>query len=207
MKAFLSILAIFAALVPASGVAQDDLLSRMSAVNRDLHSYSATMKAHVTMTTFPFLATDLNGTYYHKDPNLDKLEISSGLPGVAQQFSKLYPHIEPPSRWNDVFNVSKLSDDGTTTHFKLVPKTQGNVQSIDASVDDKRATVMSMTWNYANGGTAEMENTYSVVKGYTLITSQSGKVDEPSYKGTINSTLSDYKINPQLPDSVFAPSQ
>ena len=29
----------------------------------------------------------------------NKVEITSGLPLVASQFGKLYPHIEPPSRW------------------------------------------------------------------------------------------------------------
>lgn len=196
-----------AASLPAATAAQDDILSRMSAVNANLHSYTATMKAHVTMTTFPYISTDLNGTYYHKDPNEDKLDITSGLPGMAQQFSQLYPHIVPPSQWNAVYTVTKVSDDGTTTHFKLVPRTAGNIDHIDATADDKRAVVTSMTWTYANGGTAQMTNTFGNVKGYTLITSQSGAVNEPQYKGTITSTLTDYKINPNIPDSVFAASK
>ncbi len=204
MKSVLCSVAFLAAAIPLAGSAQDDLLSRMSAVNANLHSYSASMKAHVAMTTFPYISTDLNGTYYHKDPDRDKVEITSGLPGLAQQFSQLYPRLVPPSQWNDVFTVTKVSDDGTTTHFKLVPRKQGNVDHIDANVDDKRATVTAMTWSYANGGTAEMTNTYSDVKGYTLITSQTGRVDEPQYKGTITSTLSNYQINPSIPDSVFS---
>lgn len=207
MKAMICALALLAGLLPAAGSAQDDLLAKMSAVNKNLHSYTASMKAHVVLTTFPFMSTDLQGTYYHKDPDHDKLEITSGLPGIAQQFGKLYPHIVPPAQWPQVFTVEKVSDDGSATHFKLTPKTQGNVQTIDAVVDDKRGTVTSMTWAYANGGTAEMTNTYSEIKGYELVTSQTGRVDEPQYKGTITSTLSNYKINPNLPDSVFTAGQ
>jgi outer membrane lipoprotein-sorting protein len=204
MKLVLCALALLLASLPVAGTAQNDLLSRMSAVNTNLHSYTATMKAHVTMTTFPFISTDVSGTYYHKDPDRDKLEITSSLPGLAQQFSQLYPRLVPPSQWNEVFTASMVSDDGTTTHFKLVPRKQGNVDHIDATVDDKHATVTAMTWTYANGGTAEMTNTYSNIKGYTLVTSQTGRVDEPQYKGTISSTLSDYTINPNIPDSTFA---
>ncbi len=204
MKYVLCSLAMIASLLPAPARAQDELLSRMGAINANLHSYTATIKAHVTMTTFPYLSTDLDGTYYHKDPNRDKLDITSGLPGVAQQFSQLYPHIVPASQWSDVFAITKVSDDGTNAHFKLVPKQQGNVQQVEAVVDDKRAVVTSMKWTYANGGTAQMTNTYGSVKGYTLVTSQSGVVDEPQYKGTITSTLSDYKINPDIPDATFA---
>lgn len=206
MKSALCVLAILAASFPAATTAQDDLVTRMSAVNANLHSYTASMKAHVAMTTFPYISTDLNGTYYHKDPDRDKLDITSGLPGIAQQFSQLYPHIVPPSHWNDVYTVAKVSDDGSSTRFKLVPRTQGNVDHVDAVVDDKRAVVTSMTWTYANGGSAEMANSYGTIKGYTLITSQTGRVDEPQYKGTITSTLSDYKINPNIPDTVFAQS-
>ncbi len=204
MKPVLCVLAILAASIPAATRAQDDLLARMSAVNANLHSYTATMKAHVAMTTFPYLSTDLMATYYHKDPDRDKLSITSGLPGIAQQFSQLYPRIVPPSQWNAVFTITKISDDGTAAHFKLVPKEQGNVQEIDAVADDKRAVVTSMKWTYANGGTAQMTNAYGNVKGYILVTSQNGVVDEPQYKGTITSSLSDYKINPDIPDAVFA---
>lgn len=204
MKRFMAMCLVFAAaLAPHGSAAQGDLLARMSAVDANLHSYTATMKAHVALSTFPFLSTDVRGTYYHKDPDLNKLEITSGLPGVAQQFGKLYPHIEPPSRWPGLFIVTQVSSDGTTAHFKLVPRKPGNVESIDATVDEKSATVSSMRWYYANGGSAEMNNRYSTVKGFLVITSQTGNVDEPSYKGTISSTLSNYVMNPSIPDTVF----
>ncbi len=204
MRIFLIAAALAASLLPVTTSAQGDLLSRMSAVNAGLHSYTATLHAHVVMQTFPFLQTDLQGTYYHKDPDLSKLEITGGLPGIAQQFGKLYPRIEPPSRWKDVFNVTTLSDDGKTAHFKLVPKKAGNVTSIEATVDDAAATVASMTWHYSNGGSAQMNERYSMVKGYRVVTAQSGNVDEPSYKGTITTTLTNYTMNPPLSDSVFA---
>lgn len=193
-----------AGLLPSATAAQGDLLARMSAVNSGLHSYTASVDAHVKLTVFPYLQTDLAGKLYHKDPDLNKVEFTSGLPGVAQQFGKLYPRIEPPSRWNDVFKVTMVSDDGKTAHFRLEPRKEGNVSAIDATVDDASATVASMTWHYNNGGTAEMSNSYSTIKGYRLVTSQSGMVDEPQYKGTITSRISNYAINPPLSDSVFA---
>ena len=203
MKTLFTSIAFIATLVPLQTAASSDLLARMAAVNPGLHSYQVSMKAHVALTTFPFLSADLAGTYYHKDPDLDKLEITSGLPAIASGFSKLYPHLEPPSRWPQVFDVKIVNDDGKTAQLTLVPKNQGNVQSVDARVDDATATVQSLTWHYAGGGTATMNNTYKKENGYELVTSQTGSVDESSYKGTINSTLSGYKLNPQLSDSIF----
>jgi outer membrane lipoprotein-sorting protein len=180
-----------------------DLIARMVALNPDLHSYSATMHAHVALSSFPFLSTDIVATYYHKDPDRDKLEITSGLPAVAQGFSQLYPRIEPPARWNALYVVTQTGDDGKATTFRLVPRSPGNVQKIAVTVDDATATIRSMRWDYANGGWASMDNRYGQVQGKTVVTSQSGHVEEPNYKGDITTTLSGYQLNPDLPDSLF----
>ena len=202
-RVLLFVTAIAFAASPLSSHAGDDLLSRAASINPNLHSYTAMLHAHVVLTTFPFISTDLAGTYYHKDPNKDKLEITSGLPGMASQFSKLYPHIVTPQQWPAVFDVTRTGDDGTTTTYKLVPRKRGNVEHIDAGISDKDATVSSMEWHYYNGGTATMQNVFSNIGGNVVVTSQIGSVDEPSYKGKITSTLDGYKINPHIADSVF----
>ena len=202
-NALVATLAVALALAPLKGAAADDLLARMSAVNPGLHSYSATLKAHVALTTFPFLATDVTANVYHKDPDHNKIEITSGLPLIASQFGVLYPRIEPPARWSELYRMTKTGDDGTHSSFRLVPRVAGNVEYIDAGVDDRTATVSSMRWTYVNGGSATMNSVYGQVQGELVVISQNGTVDEPGYKGTIAATLSDYKINPQLDDAIF----
>ncbi|MGA8574684.1 MAG: hypothetical protein WB609_03215 [Candidatus Cybelea sp.] len=184
-------------------VASAALLTRMAAVNPDLRTFTATMHAHVTMRSFPFLSADLTGTYYYKAPDQNKVVFTGGVPLVAQQFDKLYAHIESPSRWNALYVVTPVSDDGASTRFKLVPRKKGNVEEIDATVDDKSATVTSMRWNYENGGYAEMTDRYGRVAGNLLVLSQTGHVEEPGYIADITSSLGDYKINPSLPDGLF----
>ena len=133
-----------------------------------------------------------------------KVVFTNGLPLVASQFDKLYAHVENPSQWQTKYVVTTVSDDGTTTRFKLVPRKQGNVESIDATADDKRATVTSMRWNYDNGGYAEMTNRYGRLAGNFVVESQTGHVDEPGYVADISSSIGNYKINPALPDDTFA---
>jgi len=204
MRRFALLALALAALLPLqAGAADDALLARMATVNPSLHSYSATLHAHVALTTFPFLAADLAGKVYHKDPDLDKVEITSGLPAIAQGFSQLYPRMEPPSRWESFFVVTKTGDDGKSTSFTLVPRKSGNVLRTLVTVDDATATIRTVQWEYANGGSAEMRLRYGEVQGNTLVVSQSGHVDEPNYKGDITATLSDYQVNPPLPDSLF----
>jgi hypothetical protein len=179
------------------------LLARMAAVNPNVHSFTATLRAHVAMTSFPFLSADLVGTYYYKEPDRNKVVFTGGVPLVAQQFDKLYAHIESPSRWQEVYAVTLLSDDGTTSRLRLVPRKAGNVKEIDATVDDKSATVRSMRWNYDNGGYAEMTNRYARIGDNLLVVAQTGEVEEPGYAGNITSTIDQYKINPSLSDSLF----
>lgn len=180
------------------------LLARMAEVNPNLHAFTATMHAHVVMKSFPFLSADLEGTYYYKEPDKNKVVFTSGVPLVAQQFDKLYAHVDSPSQWQDKYVVTALSDDGTSARFRLVPRKRGNVEEVDATADDKTATVTSMRWRYQNGGYAELTNRYGRVDGNFVVESQSGHVEEPGYVADITSTIGGYKINPTLPDGIFA---
>lgn len=205
MRVLMGLAAIAAFALPMRAAPASDLLARMAALNPNLHAFTATLHARVSMKTFPFLTANLVGTYYYKEPDKTKVAFSKGIPiaGVASQFDTLYAHIENPSRWPHVYVVSVVSDDGRTAVFKLTPRKQGNVEHIDATVDDRRATVTSMRWNYANGGYAEMTNSYGRVQGNVLVQSQTGHVEEPGYTADLSSTIDNYTINPTLPDSVF----
>lgn len=192
------------AVSPLRAAPSPDVLDRMAALNPSLHAFSATLYAHVSMKSFPYLSADLVGTYYYKQPDKTKVVFTSGVPLVASQFDKLYAHIESPSRWRELYVVTIVSDDGSTTTFKLVPRKHGNVSDIDATADDKTATVSSMRWNYENGGYAEMTSRYGRVDGNLVVQSQTGHVEEPGYSADLDSRIDNYKINPALPDSVFA---
>jgi hypothetical protein len=202
ISAIFALAGLFAVPLPAAPAS--DLLARMATVNPNLHAFTATLHAHVVMRSFPFLSADLVGTYYYETPDKTKVVFSSGVPLLAKQFDKLYARIESPSRWRQVYVVAVASDDGKTTAFKLTPRKRGNVTQIDATVDDKSATVESMRWNYDNGGYAEMSNQYGHVDGNLVVQSQNGHVEEPGYVADLSSTIDNYKINPTLPDSVFS---
>lgn len=191
------------ALAPAQAATPDAMLARMTAVNPSLKTYTATVHADVAMKSFPFLSASLVGTLYRKEPDREKVVFTGGVPMIAQQFDKLYAHIESPSNWQAVYVVEIAGDDGKSTKFRLTPRKKGNVEHIDAEVSDANATVTSMRWNYNNGGFASMENRYGKVGDATLVTSQTGHVEEPGYTADISTSIDNYKLNPDLPDSVF----
>ena len=203
MMKYLTLATILTFGIAATPATDDPLLARAGAINADLHSYTATMKAHVTLTSFPHMSADIVANVYHKDPDLNKIEVTSGLPIMASQFNHFVLQLEPPSQWDRLYAVTRESDYGVST-YKLVPKVPGNIDHIDAVINDSTALVTELTWTYANGGTAHIVNTYSKIDGSYVVTAQTGTVNEPSYQGKIDATLDDYKLNAAISDSTFA---
>jgi hypothetical protein len=180
-----------------------NLLGRMTAVNGDLHTYTATLHADVRLLTFPFLETQLVGTIYRREPDREKLVITSGLPGIAQQFGRLYPNIVSPALWQQTFVVSESGGDVASTRLRLVPRKRGNVDHIDVTVDDRSALVTTLRWNYRNGGWAEMTQRYASMDGDELAVAERGHIEEPGYVADIDATVGDYRLNVPIADGVF----
>lgn len=203
--ALLACAAAAACLSPSQTHASGDLLARAAALNPGVHSYEASIQANVHMRSFPYLSPQLQGTVYHKDPSLNKIVFTGGLPAIAKQFDKIYPRIESPSDWNRVYVVTQGADDGTTTLFKLVPRKHGRVDHIDVGINDATAAVVSMRWSYNDGsGYALMQQQYATVDGHYVVVKQTGHVEQSIYKADIDSTLGNYKFNVPLADSFFS---
>jgi hypothetical protein len=186
------------------GASPAPLLQRMAAASGTVKSYTASVHAHVAMHTFPYLSPSLDGTYYHKEPSKNKIIFTSGLPFIAKQFSKVYPEVESPSRWTQIYDVSSEGDDGTYTTLKLVPRKHGRIDHIDAKVADKTAQVASLRWVYNDGGYATLDETYGEVNGHLLVTQQTGHFEVPHYDADLTSTFDNFKLDAQIPDSVFS---
>ena len=144
------------------------------------------------------------GHLYFKAPDRNKVVFTSGVPVVASQFDKLYAHVEPPAAWRRLYDIVLVGNDGATATFHLIPRKQGNVERIDVTADDRTATVTAMRWNYRNGGYAEMTDKYASQNGNLLVVAQTGHISEPGYIADVTLTIDAYKINPAIPDGVFA---
>ncbi|MFN2448611.1 MAG: hypothetical protein ABR508_02290 [Candidatus Baltobacteraceae bacterium] len=205
MKTFAVLLLLLLAAVPAGAQSPSDALIAHMIANVDgVRTYTAAVHTNASVHAFISLNPSLDGMYYHKEPDRNKVVYTSGMPFVAQQFSKLYPHIDSAAIWKAKYVVSVEGDSGGFTTFKLVPRLRGRIDHIDAKVDDRSANLTSQRWNYGDGGYAQTDLTYSMVQGHPLVTAQSGKVEVPKYSAEFSSTFKDFKINVAIPDSVFA---
>lgn len=188
----------------ASMQTQQPLLQRVISAAESVKSYTADVHADVAMHTFPYLSPSLDGTYYHKEPSKNKIIFTSGLPFIAKQFSKVYPEVPSPSEWNNVYVISTENTGANDTTLKLVPRKHGRIDHIDAKIDNKTAEVISLRWNYNDGGYATLDQSYSDVSGHLLVTQQSGHFEVPHWNADLKSTFSNFKIDAQIPDSVFS---
>lgn len=191
-------------LVAAQSAAPSDLYARMQKLNAGLKSYQAAFHVDVHMRSFLPLNPSLDGIAYYKQPDKNAIVFNT-VPILAQQFKKIYPQLEPPSEWPKLYDVAPGSDDGTTSDFRLVRKKSGRIDHVDVTVDDKTATVTSMTYVYRDGGSVSFQQTYRAIDGNYVLATQAGKVDLPQYKADVASTFSNYKLNVAIDDGVFAP--
>ncbi len=182
----------------------DQLLARVTSANSGPRSFTANVSADVVMHSFPYLTANVSGIYYHKEPSKDRVVFTSGVPFIAKQFSNVYPHVESPSRWHDVYDISVERDDGTYTTFKLVPRSRGRIDHIDAKVGDRSAELAQLRWNYVDGSYATMNQTYGKVGNYRLVTRETGHFENPNYNADVSSTFSNFKVNVAIPDSTFS---
>jgi outer membrane lipoprotein-sorting protein len=177
--------------------------ARMQRVNANLHSYQADLHVDVTTHGFPYISPSLDGTAYYEQPDRSAVVFQT-VPALADQFKKVYPQLEPPSEWPRIYVVTPISDDGTSSHFRLVRKKNGRIDHVDVTVDDATATVSSMAYVYKDGGSISFAQTYDLIDGNYVIKTQTGKVDIPHYSADVASTFSNYHLNVKIDPTVFA---
>lgn len=177
------------------------LVQRMASVNPSLQSYTASLHVVIALHTLPFSPT-LDGSYYFKRPDKQAVVFDT-VPVLAQQFQKIYPKIDPPSTWQDLYDVAILTSNGGTTTLRLTPKRAGRVAHLDVAVDDASAMPSSYTWTYVDGGTVSFDQRYTRVGGNYLVREQSGKVNLPSYNADVTTTFSNFQLNVPVPETVF----
>lgn len=198
-------LGILAAAAPSTAQAPStDVYVRMQKVNANLQSYTAAVHLDVETHGFPYVSPQLDGTAYFKKPHKNAVVFKT-VPALASQFKKILPQMEPPAEWPLLYDVTPVSDDGASSAFRLVRKKNGRIDHVDVTVDDKTATVTGMTYVYKDsGGSVSLTQTYDLIAGNYVVKSQAGKIDIPHYNADVSSTFSNYKINVNVPDTIFA---
>lgn len=179
------------------------LFKRMIALNAAVRSYRADVHLDVALKTFPYISPSLDGNVYYKKPDREAVVFDT-VPALASQFKKVYPKVDPPTRWLALYDVGVVGDANGSTTFRLVPKKNGRVDHLDVRVDDTSATIASYAWTYKDGGTVSFDQQFTNLSGAYLVEKQTGHVELPAYKADVTSNFKNYKLNVAIDDTVFA---
>ncbi|GAC1448771.1 MAG: hypothetical protein PVSMB8_07850 [Vulcanimicrobiaceae bacterium] len=97
------------------------LYKRVVALNAAVRSYKADVHLDVALKTFPYISPSLDGNVYYKRPDKEAIVFDT-VPALASQFKKVYPKVDPPSRWLALYDVGVIGTDDGSTVYRLVPK-------------------------------------------------------------------------------------
>lgn len=211
--AVLALIAAVAAVRPVP-VAADDragldpavVLERVIERNPELSSYEGRMHVDVRMTSFPWVREHLDATTYYKRPSNYEV-VFDRVPSYARGFEKLYTDIGDPADWERRFVVTPAGAAPFGNHMDfalhLVQRVRGMIDHETVLVDPKAWTIDQIRYDYYNGGSITMSQTFRPVGGYLLLASQRADIEIPHVRAVAYGTYTDYQTNVAVADSVF----
>ena len=211
VRGFVASAALLFALTRA-GAAQPEpdaaaIVAAITAANQNLETYQAHIHVKVHMTSFPFLATTLEGQTYFKRP--DNYEVVfSHVPSYAKGFERVYADIGDPSAWNKRYFITVEGVRDVDGHrdlvLRLVQRVRGMIDHELVMVDDSSQRIDAMEWHYYNGGVITMSQRFRIDHGMPLIVAQRATIAIPYVRAVAVATYDDYRTNIALADSLFS---
>lgn len=191
-----------AASAPASA---QDVIDRMTSRDAGLRSY--TVRVHVHMrTSIPFYNPKLDGTTYYKRPD-DFAVVFDSVPGYMKSFQKLFDDVGDPTGWQKDQNVRLAGTVDLNGHQMIelvLTKKIYSDQTKDtlAYVDPATYELAEMQWQYTNGDTLTMTQSYQNEDGFRVVTHQHL---EGKRRVRVNgdADYEQYHTNVAISDSVF----
>lgn len=192
--------------MPAGGSAQTAslaLLARATNPNPALTSYTATAQLSATLHAIIPIHKSYGGTVYYLRPNR-KIEFQ-GVTGALSRFKDLATTTQTYEQLMQQYDVTPLTDNGTVSTYSLAPKkTGGRVKHVVVTIGDKRAVLRTAVWDYTNGGTLTVSQTYATVGTYRLPSQTTIAARFPGYSVDGTLTFANYQPNAAVSPSVFA---
>lgn len=199
-----------AAQTPAQspGIAGDAhaIIQRIEARNPSLQTFQSRVHVDVRMLNFPFLSPKLDGTSYYKRPNY--AVVFDRMPSYARGIGKVFDNIGNPAGWerdsNVVYEGVKTVDGRPLMVLSMTKKIHSDqLKAAVAYVDPATYEVVRMDWQYYNGGSIVMSQTFRTEDGYSVIASQHADIHIPHVRAVADASYAKYAANVAVNDDVF----
>lgn len=182
------------------------IVARVIERNPNLTSFQGRLHVDIRLISFPYIREHLDATTYYKRPSNYEV-IFDKVPAYAHGFEKLYTDVGDPSSWEKRFVITA---GGYTTVGKqrdvvlyLIQRVRGMIDHETVLVDPATWTIDQIRYDYYNGGSITMSQTFHDVGGYLLLTSQRADIRIPHVRAVAYGTYSDYQTNVAVDDAVF----
>ena len=183
------------------------ILARVIERNPNLASFQGRLHVDIRLVSFPFIREHLDATTYYKRPSNYEV-IFDDVPSYAHGFEKLYTDVGDPSSWEKRFVITAggyaMLGKQRDVVLYLVQRVRGMIDHETVLVDPTTWTIAQIRYDYYNGGSITMSQTFHDVGGYLLLTSQRADIRIPHVRAVAYGTYSDYQTNVAVNDNVFA---
>ncbi len=182
------------------------VIARVIERNPDLSSFQGRMHVDIRLISFPFVREHLDATTYYRRPSNYEV-VFDKLPPFARGFEKLYTDIGDPSNWEKRFVITPAADAQFDHHrdiaLHLVQRVRGMIDHETVLVDPATWTIDQIRYDYYNGGSITISQTFGAVGGYLMLTAQRADIAIPHVRAVAHGTYSDYQTNVAVDPAVF----
>ena len=173
--------------------------------NAGLRSYQAHAVLDVRQVTFPFLHPVLDGHLYYTSPGYAVYDFPH-TPSYMQGITKVEGAVGMASRWRHCYNIT-LEVQPNAYLLHMVPKIRGEVAQLDVTVDKKSGNPTLFNWTYHdNTDTVRLAQSFAMVNGYDVVTSQQADFDKHHIRATGVGTFDQFRYNVPVPTPTPTPS-
>jgi hypothetical protein len=182
------------------------ILARVIERNPDLSSYQGRMHVDIRLISFPFIRQHLDATTYYKRPSNYEV-VFDRLPSYARGFEKLYTDIGDPANWEKRFVITPAGDATFDHHrdiaLRLVQRVRGMIDHETVLIDPSTWLIDQIRYDYYNGGSITMSQSFRPIGGYMLLVSQRADIAIPHVRAVAIGTYGDYQTNVAVDTAVF----
>jgi hypothetical protein len=185
------------------------VLARVIERNPTLASYQGRMHVDVRLISFPFIREHLDATTYYQRPSNYEV-VFDKLPRFARGFEKLYTDIGDPANWEKHFVITPAGEVDFENHrdiaLHLVQRVRGMIDHETVLVDPASWSIDRIRYDYYNGGSITMSQSFRNVGGYLMLSSQRADIAIPHVRAVAVGSYGDYQTNVAVDPAVFVKS-
>lgn len=176
----------------------EEIVARMASDPHQPEAYSASVKLHVRLHVFPFIALTLNGKTTYRRPGLYHF-VFRGVPRAAEKFDDLRYDLGGPLSWSQRYELTLAPQ---STHdapvIRLTPKNPGLVSHLDVFTEAQMGRIVKAVWSRRDGGTISLVQTYKSVGDAFIVERQVATIHIPHMRADVTANYTGFALETPL---------